>query len=507
LEITARSKTRNRQRNIRWITVAIISSILAISSWAVSSPIGSSPDDDFHLPSIWCGQGVRDDLCETSSTAGSYDIPFTTSSNSACFAFQKDVSAVCDYDNTLASQFNVNLIRGLYPPGFYWVMSWMSSPDIPLSTISMRIMNGIFTVLIMVVLLIALPRDHRRAPLLTIILTSIPLTIFLVASTNPSSWSYVGLLTLLTALAGFLSAKGAKSRISLGLIAALGFFMAVGSRADATPYAGLAIALAWILAGTVSRKSISQVLLTIALTTFIGIIYLLGGGAPSVLNGKGLQLIQEGRVEPSFFANLTRLPDLWAGVFGTWGLGWLDTPMPAIVWFSSLGIFLAVVFSAVKLFDSRQAIAFSLAIVGLIFVPMYILMSNGLSVGEQVQPRYLLPLIVFVAFTALYRSKGVKGLSLSIGQLAIAGAGLAIANAVALHTNLRRYLTGLDERGINLDAGIEWWWDSFPVSPNFVFILGASSFALFLFSVWKLRYTIGLTDDLTSTKQKDHSPA
>jgi hypothetical protein len=368
-------------------------------------------------------------------------------------------------------------------------------------------MNGIFTVLIMVILLIALPRDHRRAPLLTIILTSIPLTIFLVASTNPSSWSYVGLLTLLTALAGFLSTKGAKSRISLGIIAALGFFMAVGSRADATPYAGLAIALAWILAGTVSRKSISQVLLTIALTTLIGIIYLLGGGAPSVLNGNGLQLTQEGRVEPSFFGNLTRLPDLWAGVFGTWGLGWLDTPMPAIVWFSSLGIFLAVVFSAVKFFDSRQAIAFSLAIVGLIFVPMYILMSNGLSVGEQVQPRYLLPLIVFVAFTALYRSKGVKGLSLSIGQLAIAGAGLAIANAVALHTNLRRYLTGLDERGINLDAGIEWWWDSFPVSPNFVFILGASSFALFLFSVWKLRYTIGLTDDLTSTKQKDHSPA
>ena len=29
------------------------------ATWALSSPAGSSPDDDFHLPSIWCGWGSR----------------------------------------------------------------------------------------------------------------------------------------------------------------------------------------------------------------------------------------------------------------------------------------------------------------------------------------------------------------------------------------------------------------------------------------------------------------
>jgi hypothetical protein len=205
LEITARSERRNPQRNIRWITVAIVSSILAISSWAVSSPIGSSPDDDFHLPSIWCGQGVRDGLCQEDAQDGWYQIPYTTMANSACFAFNKDASGECGYDNSLAGQFHINLATNLYPPVYYWAMSWFASSDIPLSTLSIRIINGVLTVLIMVLLLAALPRPQRRAPLLALILTSVPLTIFLMGSTNPSAWSYLGLLTFLAAFLGFLS--------------------------------------------------------------------------------------------------------------------------------------------------------------------------------------------------------------------------------------------------------------------------------------------------------------
>jgi hypothetical protein len=505
MEITAKKHKRNTQHNIRWITVAIVSSILAISSWAVSSPIGSSPDDDFHLPSIWCGQGVREGLCQEDIRDGWYQIPYTTMGNSACFAFDKDASGDCDYDNSLAAQFHLNLASNLYPPVYYWVMSWMASPDIPSATISIRIFNGILTVLVISLLLFALPPPQRRAPLLALILTSVPLTIFLMGSTNPSAWSYLGLLTFLTAFLGFLSEVRKKPKITLGLIAGLGLLMAVGSRADAAPFAAFATVLAWTLVTPLARKSITNAVSAILIIVAVALMYLRGGTAASVVSGVGLELPQGDRPTPSFFGNLSRLPDLWAGVFGTWELGWLDTPMPAIVWFFALGIYTAVIFSAVKFFDLRQAMAFTLTIVGLVFVPMYILMSNGLSVGEQVQPRYLLPLVVFAVFTALYRTKGDSGLVLSLGQLSIAGGALAIANAVALHTNLRRYLTGLDERGMNLDVGIEWWWDSSPLSPNFVFIVGASSFALFLFSVWKLRHTIGLTDDLINMKQKSLS--
>ena len=39
--------------------------------------------------------------------------------------------------------------------------------------------------------------------------------------------------------------------------------------------------------------------------------------------------------------NLLNAPFLWTGAFGEWGLGWLDTGMPAIVVFGALGAFLA----------------------------------------------------------------------------------------------------------------------------------------------------------------------
>jgi hypothetical protein len=490
---------KNSQNRALWISLAIVSAFLAISSWAVSSPVGSSPDDDFHLPSIWCGQGERENLCEGDTRDGWYQIPQMTMANSSCFAFQKDVSGACFYDNSLAEQFNVNLGTNLYPPVYYWVMSWIASTDVPLSTISIRVFNGALTVSVVVLLLLALPKYSRRAPVFTLILTAVPLSIFLLGSTNPSAWSYLGLLTLLAAFTGFLSVDTKRSKFNLGLLATFGFLMSVGSRADAAPFAALSIVLAWVLAGTPKQKAKTSVLLTVIFFTLSAVAFLGGRTAASVVSGGGLELPQGERPNPSFFGNLTRLPDLWAGAFGTWELGWLDTPLPSIVWFSTLGICVAFIFSSLGTFKKRQTIAFGVSLAALTAVPMYVLMSNGLSVGEQVQPRYLLPLIVFVVFTALYRRQNEQGLSLSAGQLIVAAAALVTANSVALHTNLRRYTTGLDVRGVNLDAGIEWWWSDFPISPNTVFVAGSLAFGLLLVSIWQLRITLGLISDNKKT--------
>lgn len=499
--LSSNQKEKTAEHRTLWLSIAIISAFLAISSWAVSSPVGSSPDDDFHLPSIWCGQGERENLCEGDPRDGWYQIPQMTMANSSCFAFQQDVSGACFYDNSLAEQFNVNLATNLYPPVYYWVMSWIASTDVPLSTISIRVFNGALTVAVFVLLLLALPKYSRRAPVFTLILTAVPLTIFLLGSTNPSAWSYLGILTLLAAFTGFLSAETNRSRFGLGLLAGIGFLMSVGSRADAAPFAAFSIILAWLLAGKTTHRTKANVFLSIALFILSAVAFLGGRTAAGVVSGGGLQLPQGERPNPSFFGNLTRLPDLWAGVFGTWELGWLDTPMPAIVWFSTLGICTAVIFASMGTFKTRQSGAFVIALLALTAVPMYILMSNGLSVGEQVQPRYLLPLIVFVVFTALYRREDEQGLSLTAAQLFTAAAALVTANSVALHTNLRRYTTGLDVRGVNLDAGIEWWWTDFPISPNTVFIAGSLAFGLFLISIWKLRITLGLISEKITPSQ------
>jgi hypothetical protein len=42
---------------------------------------------------------------------------------------------------------------------------------------------------------------------------------------------------------------------------------------------------------------------------------------------------------------------------------------------------------------------------------------------------------------------------------------------------MRRFITGIDVMGWNLNEGIEWWWQGF-ISPMAVLIIGSLSFAL-----------------------------
>jgi hypothetical protein len=98
-------------------------------------------------------------------------------------------------------------------------------------------------------------------------------------------------------------------------------------------------------------------------------------------------------------------------------------------------------------------------------------------------------------------------MNLSRGQLWLIGIGLIGANAISLHTNLRRYLTGLDENQVSLNFEIEWWWVQRPspdavlwLSPNYVWLAGSLAFGLFLFSLWKLRFELGLVTESGASK-------
>ncbi len=492
----AADKVKNLSFVIRWSAIAIISAIVVLSGWALSSPVGSSPDDDYHLPSIWCGQGFRDGLCEEGTEEGWVKIPYTTMANSACFAFQPDKSGNCELKESLSDQNRVNINHNLYPPVFYWTMSWLASDDIAASTIAMREVNSILAVFSISLLAFALPRNLRRIPTLGVLISLIPLGIFIVPSTNPSSWAYLSLAIIFSSLLGFLSVTDKKRRWFLGGLVIFGLVMGAGSRPDALAYSVIAIGIASWLA--YSRERLKPFNILFIATSVMSLIFLHFTSAQSqaVLSGH-LQLPSSGSesAQPNLFANLAELPELWVGVFGTWGLGWLDTSMPAIIWVVTLSIFTGIIFASVRWFDFRQSLAVYGILSALVFVPMYVLTINRLSVGQQIQPRYLLPLIALLGAVALYRPSSNSGLELSRGQVSIIGAGLIMANTLALHLNLRRYVTGMDDQGLNLDQSIEWWWSGSSISPNTVWFTASLSFALLLFSLWKLRDVLGLPGD------------
>jgi hypothetical protein len=152
--------------------------------------------------------------------------------------------------------------------------------------------------------------------------------------------------------------------------------------------------------------------------------------------------------------------------------------MPPAVWFTTLVLAGAVTFAGLRKSPLRKSIAVVLIGLAIAFVPLYVLVNERIMVGVDVQPRYIYPLVVLLTGVSLY---GLRRLNLGLSrlQLVIVVLGLAIANAVALHTNLRRYVTGINVQGLNLDRKIEWWWN-LPIGPFPLWVIGVFAFAVAL---------------------------
>jgi hypothetical protein len=191
------------------------------------------------------------------------------------------------------------------------------------------------------------------------------------------------------------------------------------------------------------------------------------------------------------WANTWDIPGLWAGVFGGWpwgALGWLDTIMPQVVPISVLTVVLLVAYLAMREGSWPKRLTVVLVLLLMWAIPLYLLQLGGFRAGEQFQPRYLLPLIIVVIGFLLLTRDGQPLLKDKFGRLAAVLA-LSLANAIALHTNFRRYITGINYQNLNLNDPKEWWWFSLPnwVGPNLVWVVGSVAFATL---IWIILYRL-----------------
>ena len=499
LSTSSTSKRRDLDQSrknvvIRWSSFAIISAIVSLGAWAFSSPIGSAPDDDYHNVSIWCGQGLREGLCEQGSEPAKVLVRETLKSNSFCFAGKPLESGYCEQTEALGETARTN--RGENPVVYYWVTSWFASDNIDFSVLTIRIFNSILVVLAFASVIWLLPRNLRRVPLIGMLATSMPLGMFIIASTNPSAWAATSVIVFFSAFVGLLSTKEIRKRWLLGILAFVTLIMAAGSRPDSAFYIVISIGVAIVLLFTKKMLSGRNIAIVGLLVALPGAFFLAAGNTSATISGApggGLEVTTVGR----FFLNLVELPSIWVGVFGNLGLGWMDTVMPSIVWAVTYGIFFFFVFAAIKYFDSRQWAAATLVLLSLVVIPMAALSASGLVVGQFIQPRYLLPLLGLLVAVTMFRRSDKSGIELSDGQMWLIGVGLFVTHLLSLYQNLQRYLTGFGDNDI-----IEWWWVEIPAdgtifwfSPNYVWLVGAFAFGLFLFSLWKLRVELGLPGD------------
>jgi hypothetical protein len=314
------------------------------------------------------------------------------------------------------------------------------------------------------------PPGLRRGLLGGILITLVPLGIFLIASINPSGWALLAAATLLVSTLGYLRTDDRRRRIGLGALAGLSLLIGAGARADAAVFAVVSLGTALVLTVGTPGFHLRRIYLPLVLMLLAVPAYLSASQtshAALAAGGDGLELNRLIRIVLS-------VPFLWTGGLGQWGLGWLDTNMWPAVWIGSWTVFAAVVFVAVAGARGRRALAVGLVALAALVVPSYVQYLSGYPVGAVVQARYVLPLLTLFAVTALLRLDGTA-FQLTRGQRWFVVAVLTFGNAVALHTNLRRYVTGADWLGFGLDRGVEWWW-RIPFSPMTVWTAGVLAF-------------------------------
>jgi hypothetical protein len=415
---------------------------------------------------------------------------------SRCYAQFPNESAACqplmttaDGRETMTNR--LNSVQQLYPTGFFQVHSVFAGENIETSVITMRLVNAGLFIGLSVVLWMLVPLRLRQPLVLAWFGTMVPLAAFLIPSTNPSSWAIIGVGSAWLALLGYLEHTGWQ-RWLLGGMFVLFAGMAASSRTDATLFVIASSGVALLATDAPLRQVLRRLWIPAAGVVLAGSVIFFQRGAIGALSSGFRNTDSEAFDSGLLWNNIIETPGLWLGVVGGWpwgSLGWLDTPMPQMVTLMTLGVFVALIGLGLAGASWRIRAVTALMFVMVWAIPVYLLQISGFLVGAGFQSRYILPLIVVLLGIMLLRPAGHPGIFTQRTPLVMITGALTIANSLALHHNIRRYVTGLDERGFNLNADREWWWWAFQgsaMTPMMVWGVGTVAFcgAAWVALVW-----------------------
>jgi len=486
-------------------TISAVSFFISLMAWGLSSPLGSSPDEDFHIGSIWCADGFSTDTCQIKEFVPGANQQIVTVPHvmDLCFMRESKKSGDCSEDpESIAPDLRANN-KLQYPPIFYRFMHTFVGENTESSGITMRLVNSILASMLLFAAIVLSQRRVRNALLISFVGTLVPLAMFLIPSLNPSSWAYLGLAF---AWVFFMNATSQSSSNPHAhnvnwILFFLCLVMAIGSRWDSGLYVFVSVVAVSIAINLFRRfsvdlgsrqvKLIGGVFVTgIILIVFYFIPRLIDIGRNGIFGAPDPD--SEWSPRNLFLNNIVHLIEIPAGVFGygPLGLGWLDTPLPGIVAIIGTSVYAFFLLQSIPFRQRRYYTVVITLIAFSAFILLFSLTSSGIVVGNAIQPRYILPMLPVILGIAIWSSKASNPFGTEPRARAIViGVLISLAHAVSLWTNVRRYTTGLMiNQGFNLNSPLEWWWGWAP-SPNFVFVLGVLSFSVFIYAAFKLILT------------------
>ncbi|WP_083663209.1 DUF2142 domain-containing protein [Actinomyces mediterranea] len=465
---------------IRWLLGAllVLSTVVAGLGWVLASPVGGSPDDDYHLASIWCPRPVEGS-CRTRIIDGEVNVlvPEPIAKASTCYAFKQEVSAACTLPYLNENDgYTRRYDDGNYPKGYYRFHHLFISESVNQSVLLMRTVNMLISVALLGAIGALIPALQRRGYAVALLIAWVPMGIYYVASNNPSSWALTGTFAFATGMLGALNSRGVRRWVLVAL-AALGGLLCISSRGDSAFFL-FVIAMALVFA-IQWRRMLWPYMVFLAVASAVGVFSMFSTGQSTVVTSSDAELAftPSGPVETLVRATL-QVPLYIAGFYGyNRGPGWFDTPINEPTVLVMLFIFGGALIVGLAGGTWRKWLSALMIFGALIGVPIAVTVRGYYPTLWHYQPRYMLPLLavfLFILFVVDSRTPAV----LSRVQSVVVGFGISAAYCLALQMTLWRYTAGVNsgDPPLNLDRFMQWWWP-IPMSPTVVWTTSSLAFA------------------------------
>lgn len=382
--------------------------MVLVTAWSVASPVGSVPDSGFHLASIWCSGPRQTASCPIEETIPDQPRAYLPSSliYPSCFFELPSGKSACTAEITAEGTASVkpNQLVGLNPSGFYSILGLFSGQPAEGRVVLMRVISGCFSAFLIACSAILLRRGERRRFLLLALMAHLPLGLFLASSVNASGTTLAVVIAAVPVGVRLTRAVG-KTELAGLLIGATLLIVTAANLRNESPFLVLVVLLALTAqrlteAFTRTRRTL-VVTVTFALTSAITLFYLtdtvglIDAGLKGVLRTDGAGTLTLDLV----LTNATGVFLLWFAAFGGWapsdvaGLGLMDVVPPWPTSLLTAGVLVTLVCDAKR--SSRTIpLTNSIGLFALAWLlPFWTLTISGLRVGEELQPRYILPLL------------------------------------------------------------------------------------------------------------------
>lgn len=478
--------------------------MISMLVWVLVSPVGSSPDEDFHQTMIYCAANKTEHCLNEGNRYGH------------CFSMVPEIKGSCkDYAGLslpVATKIDFRLTKSLY----YQAMRFFVSDTLGVTTLKIRTSNVILAMLIALLSIVLTRKTNRKAVVYTFIVCSLPASYFFIASINPSAWAIIFVCAVLgpaySLSQSFFNERDLKSdrtgmknetNIARIIFIVLCIAVAAGSRYETMIWYPL-VALFCIASAPgaclLFKANIKNCIFWVIFIGIVGYIIktlLLNKVSPDLALGFVFENYMQWRTVEKSLNTLFGMMAL-TGIPGS-ELGTHDVPMsPITSFFISVAVGGSIILGLAR-GNAKNAFVTSLVTVTLFGITS-ILWS--MVTWDVHQSRYFLPVLFLLVFSTLVGTTEKDFFNDRKVWLLILLSTIIVYSTALLSTELRflyglkfqttRYPLGKEAHDMNparlFESAIPDWWliDTTWFSPFLLWVIGMACYGLAIIFTWLL---------------------